>query len=414
MPLQLVLFAVSVVFVAVASAAQSAFGYLNATRLRRLLQQGASRSQAMFEVVHNPGPFLSSISLLYTLSVACATVITIDFMQTALTGVGARVLTALAAAILVLIAQAMGRRIATLWPERVASALYSPLRTIGVITLPIVWPGYVIADRMLRVFFKSKAEDRLATTEEDLRVLVDAVEETEALEEDEREMITSIFELSDRDVREIMVPRPDIVAVEVSFSVAATVDLLIATGHSRVPVFEGDLDHINGLVHLRELAEALRNERDESAVAGLVRAAHVVPETKKIDELLHDFQTQHIQMAIVADEYGGTAGLVTIEDLLEEIVGEIHDEYDVVEERIEVISEGEAIIDAGVSIHDVNETLNLDLDATEYETIGGLIYDRLGKVPTAGDVVETDHVTLRVLATKGRRIQRVQVTIQEP
>jgi CBS domain containing-hemolysin-like protein len=308
-------------------------------------------------------------------------------------------------------AQAMGRRIATIRPEPVAAALYTPMRILGTVTLPLIWPWYVISDRLLGTVFRVRAEEHFSTNEEDLRVLVDAVEETEALEEDEREMITSIFELSDRDVREIMVPRPDIVGADGALRVTQVIDLLVSTGHSRVPVYEGDIDHISGLVHLRDLAEALRKGRGDTPISTFVRPLHVVPETKKIDELLHDFQGEHIQMAVVADEYGGTAGLVTIEDLIEEIVGEIHDEYDVVEEWIKLLSANEAVVDARVSIHDFNEALNLELDDTEYDTIGGLIYDQLGKVPTVGDVVDTDAVSFRVLTTKGRRVQRVQVNV---
>ena len=153
------------------------------------------------------------------------------------------------------------------------------------------------------------------------------------------------------------------------------------TGHSRIPVYEGDLDHVLGLVHLRDLTGALRANRGAEPVALLVRPIHVVPETKKIDELLHEFQNEQIQMALVVDEYGGTEGLVTIEDLLEEIVGEIRDEYDVEEERIQVISDHEAILDGRVSIHDANEVLPLGLDDDDYDTVAGLVVWPPGEDP---------------------------------
>jgi CBS domain containing-hemolysin-like protein len=146
----------------------------------------------------------------------------------------------------------------------------------------------------------------------------------------------------------------------------------------------------------------------------MARPVHVVPETKKIDELLHEFQGGHIQMALVADEYGGTAGIVTIEDLLEEIVGEIRDEYDVEEDLVQVVAPGrEAIFDARVSIHDANEVLPLDLDDEGFDTIGGLVYDRLAKVPVPGDIVTLGNCVVRVISTKGRRVQRVRVTMIE-
>ena len=279
------------------------------------------------------------------------------------------------------------------------------------ITRPIVQPGYLLAELVLRRLFGAGGEDRVGANEEDLRVLVDAVEETEALEEDEREMITSIFEMSDRDVSEIMVPRIDVISVEGSTPVDAAVDLLVQTGHSRIPVYEGDFDHVLGLVHLRDLTGALRANRGSEPVALFVRPIHVVPETKKIDELLHEFQNEQIQMALVVDEYGGTEGLVTIEDLLEEIVGEIRDEYDVEEELIQVISDHEAILDGRVSIHDANEVLPLGLDDDDYDTVAGLVYGHLEKIPSPGDTVTIGPATIRVLSTKGRRILRIHVVV---
>jgi CBS domain containing-hemolysin-like protein len=212
-----------------------------------------------------------------------------------------------------------------------------------------------------------------------------------------------------------MVPRVDVIALPAETSVESGLDVLVASGHSRVPVYEEDLDHIDGIVHLRDLARELRAGHGSHSLGSLVRPVHVVPETKKIDELLHEFQEQRIQMAVVADEYGGTAGVVTIEDMIEEIVGEIRDEYDTEEEeRIQVISDREAILDAGVSIHDANEVLPLNLEDDDYDTIGGLVYEQLSKVPNTGDVVTLRHATIRVLSTKGRRVQRVQVTMTDP
>jgi CBS domain containing-hemolysin-like protein len=396
-----------------ASAAQSAFAYLNAIRLRRLMQQGASRSQAVFEVVHNPGAVFSGLAVLYLLSVAIAAVVTLDFLLRFVEPDGLKAVAGVSAIIMVLMAQTMGREIATLRPEPVGVTLYGALRAIGLATQPLMRPWRALVSRLLQRLFGSRPEDRLATSEEDLRILVDAVEETEALEEEEREMITSIFELSDRDVREIMVPRVDVIAVEGSRSVAEAVDILISTGHSRVPVFDENLDHIVGLVHLRDLTASIRSGQEDAPVASLVRPVYVVPETKKIDELLRDFQQERVQMVVVADEYGGTAGIVTVEDLLEEIVGEIHDEYDVEEQWVQRISDREAIMDARISIHDANEVLPLELDAADSDTLGGLVYQHLEKVPAVADVVQLDRCTIRVIATKGRRVQRVHIIMTE-
>ncbi len=410
--MHLALFALFLVLVTVASAAQLAFGYLNATRMRHLMQQGVSRAEAMSTVVQTPGTLNSSVALLYMAGVAGATIVALDFVESSGQAWGVPGLAVgVIAAVLLFVAHAFGRALATIRPEPMAHLLYPPFRFVGPVTMLLTGLWYLLWHRIIGRFFGVSAEDRVTASEEDLRILVDAVEETQALEEDEREMITSIFEMSDRDISEIMVPRVDLVAVEAATLVSEAVDLAVSSGHSRLPVYEGDLDHVAGVVHLRALAEALRNGRAETAVGELVRPIHVVPETKKIDELLHVFQEERLQIALVADEYGGTAGIVTIEDLVEEIVGEIRDEYDVEEERIQMISEHEAILDAGLSIHDANEVLPLNLDDDDYDTIGGLVYDRLAKVPSPGDEVQLDRFTIRVLSTKGRRVQRVQVTM---
>ncbi len=411
----LLLFAAALLVLAIASAGQAAFGYLNATRFRSLMQHGATRSQAVQQITHEPGPLLASVSLLYLLSIMVATLVAWDFARLQVQDLTAQLLVLAVAAILLLGMQTIARGFANARPERAAVILYRPLSFFGIISRPVVAPWYALSNVLLRAFLGVKPDDRAATTEEDLRALVDVVEETTALEEDERDMITSIFELSDREVREIMVPRIDMTAIPSSMSVNEAVDLLVSSGHSRVPVYDEDLDHIAGLVHLRDLAAALRAGRGEATVTQFLRPVHVVPETKKIDELLREFQQQRIQMAVVADEYGGTAGILTIEDLLEEIVGEIRDEYDTDEkELIERISDTEALMDARVSIHDAMEALPMKIDADDdYETIGGLVYTHLDKLPAVGDVVELENAVIRVVSTEGRRIRRLLVRLKD-
>ncbi len=411
----LFLFALSLLIMAIAAGGQAAFGYLNATRYRSLMQHGATRSQAVQQITNEPGPLLASVSLLYLLSIIAATLVAWDFALSLLLDRTARYIVLGVAAFLLLGMQTLARALATARPERAAMILYRPLAVFGMVSRPVIAPWHALSSLVLRSVLGVRPDERAATTEEDLRALVDVVEETTALEEDERDMITSIFELSDRDVREIMVPRIDVIAIPSSMSVNEAVDVLVSSGHSRVPVYEEDLDHIAGLVHLRDLTEALRAGRGEATVVQFLRPVHVVPETKKIDELLREFQQQRSQMAVVADEYGGTAGVVTIEDLLEEIVGEIRDEYDTEEEElIEMIGDNEALMDARVSIHDAKEALPLQIDADDdYETIGGLVYAHLDKLPEVGDVVELEHCILRVVSTKGRRIQRVLVRIMD-
>jgi CBS domain containing-hemolysin-like protein len=208
-----------------------------------------------------------------------------------------------------------------------------------------------------------------------------------------------------------MVPRIDIVAVPIESSVRDVLDRIIDTGHSRIPVFDQTIDNITGVLYAKDLLKHLRDGSPTAPATPLAREASYVPETKKVDELLHEMQQRRVHLAIVVDEYGGTAGLITIEDLIEEIVGEIQDEYDIEEApMIEEVSETEAVFDARVSIRDVNDTLDLDIGDEDFDTLGGLVYHELGKVPSAGDEVRVDGAVVTVLSTLGRRVKKVRVT----
>jgi CBS domain containing-hemolysin-like protein len=227
-------------------------------------------------------------------------------------------------------------------------------------------------------------------------------------------MIASVIELGEQPVREVMVPRIDIVGTPATSRVRDALDRIIDSGHSRIPLYEESIDNITGVVYAKDLLRHLRDGSQDAAVRPLAREPSFVPETKKVDELLHEMQRNRVHVAIVVDEYGGTAGLITIEDLIEEIVGEIQDEYDVEEAMIEELSDHEALFDARVSIRDVNDTLDLDLGDEDFDTLGGLLYHELGKVPNVGDEVRVDGALVTVLTTTGRRVRKVRVTKLPP
>jgi CBS domain containing-hemolysin-like protein len=227
-----------------------------------------------------------------------------------------------------------------------------------------------------------------------------------------------VIELGEQPVREIMVPRIDIVAAADGSTVREVLDSIVESGHSRIPIFYSSIDNITGVVYAKDLLKFLRDgdgEADQTRpVKPLAREPSFVPETKKVDELLHEMQQRRVHLSIVVDEYGGTAGLITIEDLIEEIVGEIQDEYDVEEDQIEEVSDNEALFDARVSIRDVNDTLDLDIEDEDFDTLGGLLYHELGKVPNVGDEVRVDGALVTVLTTTGRRVRKVRVIKMPP
>ena len=231
----------------------------------------------------------------------------------------------------------------------------------------------------------------------------------EELEPHEEEMIRSILKLDQTTAREIMVPRMDILAAEATSSLGVVAELMWNSGHSRIPIYEETIDNIVGVVHSRDLLRHLATENPDVDLAGISRTPLFIPVSKRLDDLLREFQEQHIQVAVVVDEYGGTTGLITIEDLLEEIVGEIQDEFDIVESLSEMLSEDEAMMDARISLDEVNEVFDSRLEGDGFDTLGGLLYHQLGRIPSPGDEAQVDGLSIRVISTLGRRIKKVRV-----
>ncbi len=248
-------------------------------------------------------------------------------------------------------------------------------------------------------------------TEEEIMMMVDAGSEEGVIEDEEKEMIYSIFQFGDKVVREIMVPRIDIAALDADTSLHQALDTVLSEGHSRIPVYEGSVDRICGLLYAKDLLVVWKeNQSKDRKVREIIRPAYFVPESKKAGSLLQELQERKIHMAIVIDEYGGTAGLVTIEDLVEEIVGEIQDEYDPDEEaEYEKINDDEYLFDAGIHLDDVNELLDVHLPEDESDTLGGYVLGVLGRVPLGGEVFQEKNLEIKVEAITGRRIRKVRV-----
>jgi CBS domain containing-hemolysin-like protein len=252
-------------------------------------------------------------------------------------------------------------------------------------------------------------ENASNVTEADLKSLVDAGQEEGVLEQEERAMIYSIFRLGDTLAREIMVPRIDVVAVDVTTPPAAAVDVLLQSGHSRAPVYKETVDHVLGLLYVRDLLQAWREGEQSKPLDTLLRPAYFVPEAKKVDELLAEMQAQRIHMAIVVDEYGGVAGLVTLEDIVEEIVGEIQDEYDQTEELpYQVLENGKYIFQGRIDLEDFNEVMGSHLPKDEADTLGGFVYSQVGRVPASGESVQIGGLRLTVEQVSGRRIRKIR------
>jgi CBS domain containing-hemolysin-like protein len=250
-------------------------------------------------------------------------------------------------------------------------------------------------------------------TAEELRLIVERGGEQGVLEAEEEQMINAVIELGDRRVHEVMIPRIDIAAIPATATFDEAIQTFVEQGHSRVPVYDDSVDEIVGILYAKDLLPFLRSASGpRPELRTLLRAPVYIPESMTVDDLLHEFQRRKVHIAIVLDEYGGTAGLVTIEDLLEEIVGEIQDEYDTEEPMVVKLSDEEARVDGRASVDELSELFDTEIefeDEDEYDTVGGLIYHRIGGIPSPGDKIEVDGLTLTVESTDGRRVGKVLV-----
>jgi putative hemolysin len=397
-----------------AIAAQAAIQHASRPRLRLLVEarvKGARGALAML-ADHSPMPTLLLFLLIVGIGGAAASLAAAVTTNT-LSPTWEAIAIAVAVGAIVLLLAVVTRAVAASRPEMTALALGRPLTIASTLTLGVIAP-LLWLERSILGLLAPPRENGLAPSEDDLRLLVESVEDTRKLEEDEREMIHGIFGMSARPVREVMVPRIDVVSMSRDATLGEILDRIVSTGYSRIPIADDTIDNVVGLVYAKDVLRALRAGALDDPAEPIARAPYFVPDTKKVDELLQDLQQKRVHLAIVVDEYGGTAGIVTIEDLLEEIVGEIRDEYDEHEEtRIQRIDEYESIVDARVSIRDLNEALDLHLDVDELDTLGGLVYHELGKVPAEGDEVRVDGCLVTVLSTEGRRIKKLRVRIVE-
>jgi CBS domain containing-hemolysin-like protein len=279
-----------------------------------------------------------------------------------------------------------------------------PLRFFMILFSPLVWLVNASTNFILRPWGIKLGEEMEAHSEEELRIMISSSAASGELEPEERDYINNVFDFGDRVAREIMVPRPDIEALKVDSPLPEMVDAGVFGRYTRYPVFEEDLDHVLGAVHVKDLLRASRENPDEFDVRSVIRDCLVIPENKPIEQILKEFQQRKLQMAIVIDEWGSVEGLITIEDVLEEIVGEIQDEFDEGEAEIEEIGDGVYAVDGRIPITDVNEYFGLDLPHEDFDTIGGYVLGSLGRPPEPGDTVEADDATLNVKSVDGPRV----------
>ena len=378
-----------------------------------LEEQGKRGATALLRLMEHPERTLNPVLFLLLLCNTVAATLVGVVAAHAFGPLGVAIATAFEVVVIFVVAEAMPKTWAVQHSER-AALIAAPVVSALVRFPPLRWiSGGLIAVSNFILPGKGIKQGPYVS-EQELLAMADAAAQEEVIERDERTLIHSIIDFGDTVVREVMVPRPDMVAVESTAKIADVIEIAIAAGFSRIPVYGQGIDDILGVIFVKDLGKAEREGRTHDPVSTIMRDASFVPETKRVSELMREMQARKSHLAIVVDEYGGTAGLVTLEDVIEELVGEIEDEYDVAESPVERLPGGDVRVTSRMALDEVNDLLGASLPEGDWDTVGGLVYGLLGHVPIEGEAVETDGYRLTAERVQGRRIGRVRLTKRSP
>ena len=406
-------------------AAEIAFVTVRRTRLDELADEGDRRAARALRLLKDPGRFLAviqvAITFLGALASAVAAVSIVELLATPLSGIswiGERagalallIVTLLVSIVSIVLGELIPKGFALANPDRIALAASGPISLFAKIVSPLV----ALLVLLTKAISKPFGIDPTRTPElsaAEIRLIVEQGSQQGVLEAEEEQMISAVMSLSDSKLHEVMVPRIDIVAIDQEATFDEAVEVVLKEGHSRTPLYRESVDHIVGILYAKDLLRLIAAGGPRPRLRDIMRPALFVPESQSVDDLLHELQRRKVHMAVVLDEYGGTAGLVTIEDLLEEIVGEIQDEFDEEEPMKVEIGPGEVILDGRADIDELTELVEpvLELeDDEEYDTLGGFVYHRIGRVPVVGDAVVIEPFVITVIKVSGRRVGKVRV-----
>ncbi|MDQ3107757.1 MAG: hemolysin family protein [Actinomycetota bacterium] len=403
-----------VIFAALLAIAETSMTRISRIKAKALADEGRRGAGVLNNLLLHPERFLNTILLsvliVQTVQTSLATIVGVNLLGRVYGSIAAVLFNVV---LTFVIAEAAPKTWALQHTERAALATAPLVRAL------LAFPPLGLMTRLFIVLSNIITPGKGIpagpfVSEEELLATVDAAQQDDSIEHEERALIRSIIEFGDTVAREVMVPRPDMVAIEGRDKAGDVLEVAIAAGYSRIPVYDQGIDDVIGIVYTKDLMRAIQDDHQEKTARDLARKAEFVPEGKKVAELMREMQKDKFHMAIVVDEYGGTAGLVTLEDLIEELVGEIVDEFDVEEPSIEALTGGAYRVNARMPLDEVNELLSADFPEGDWDTIGGFVFNVLGHVPSEGEVVEHDGYRLAAEKVQGRRIGRVRISKAPP
>ena len=406
------------------ASAEIAFISLNDAKIDIQAKEGNKKAKKIQNMLKNPSKFLATIQIGVTLAGFLSSAFASDTFADKLApvlnewlpslsistwkSISIIIITIILSYFTLVFGELVPKRIAMKYYEKVSFASIGVIKTISVITAPFV-KFLTFSTNIVSKLFGVTGEEEDNVTEEEIRMMVDVGEEKGTIEEEEKEMINNVFEFNDKFVSEIMVPRNKIFALDIDMTIAEVIEKLsVDMRYSRIPVYDENMDNIKGIIYIKDLL--ISNKNKNSKIKSLVKEAYFVSETKRVNELFQELRKDKKQIAIVLDEYGGTAGMVTMEDILEEIVGEIYDEYDKETDKFKKIDNNTFLFDASIALYDVEKFLDIDIDEDDVDTLGGYLIKKLDRIPKDGEkpIVETEKVTYKIEKVKDRKILKVK------
>jgi putative hemolysin len=407
----IIVIVLGLVIAAFAAAAETSLTSVSRIRMRSLAEDGNKRARTVTRLHADPNGYLSTILSLNTVAVIVVSTATALLIGSYLHSVPQAVGTIALSIVVLIFCEIAPKSLALRFNERFALVLAGPVQILTRLLRPLVGGLSAMSRLIVRAATRGHTVRGPFVTEEELKLLLYVGEQEGIVEQEEREMIHGILEMTDKTVREVMVPRVDVVAVEATDSISDVIKVIIEYGYSRIPIYEDNVDNIVGVVYAKDLLRYGVSGDDQRSLKAVAREPYYTPEAKHVGELLREMKERKVHIAVVVDEHGGTAGIVTFEDLIEEIVGPIRDEYDMREvEELQIVSDHEVVVSARFPVDDLKEALDLEVPDVEADTVGGLVYEQLGEIPKVGATIQLGNATLTVEAIRRQSIQTVRIT----
>lgn len=427
---QLIFLLILILLNAYFAATEIAFISLNDAKIEKNAKEGNKKAKQIQKMLKNPSKFLATIQIGITLAGFLSSAFASDafadklapvlyqwmpfFSMAVWRNIAIVLITMILSFFTLVFGELVPKRLAMKYYEKISYATIGVIKGISIITAPFVklltWSTNIVSK-----MFGVSEQDEETVTEEEIKMMVDQGEEKGAIEEAEKELINNVFALNDIVASEIMIHRTDVYAIEINDNLYDILDEIDDYKYSRIPVYEETIDNIKGILFLKDVLKSV-SKKKEIKIKNILREAYFVPETKPIDEVFKELQTNKMQMAIVVDEYGGTAGLLTMEDILEELVGNIFDEYDEVEVEYKQLDDNTYLIEGSVSQYDLKRILGIEFPDGDYETLSGYLIEQLGRLPEEQEhpIIEDENLTYRIEEIEDRRIKWVKVCKNEP